>query len=75
MKIEKTVSNLCQTFRRIRKEKKMTYQQIADIAGLHRTTIGLIEREKRMPTIATCLKICKALEVDLVVLLEGAGDE
>ena len=69
-KLKKSVSKLVKEFRRIRKSKGMSYQDVADVTGLHRTTIGLIEREKRVPTILTCLKISGALEIALYDLIK-----
>ena len=48
-----------------RKAKGLSHQTLADIAGVNRSTISLIESKKRMPTILTCLKIADALDVKL----------
>ena len=70
IKAEKMVSNLMNEFKRIRKEKKLSSEKLANMAGLHRTTIGLLENEKRIPTILTCLKISLALDVALSDLIK-----
>ena len=49
----------------IRKQKSVSHETVAKLAGLHRSTISLIESRKREPTLLTLLKICQALEVDL----------
>jgi len=46
-------------------KKGLTQQQLADIVEVARQTIGLIEANNYNPTIALCLKICKALEQSL----------
>ena len=48
-----------------RKAKGMSHDKVADSAGLHRSTISLIESRKREPTLLTCLKIASALGVNL----------
>ena len=75
-KAEKIVSGLMSEFKRIRKEKNLSNEKLANLAGLHRTTIGLLESEKRVPTILTCLKISLALEVALSDLIKtSSGNE
>lgn len=48
-------------FKRIRKEKGMSHEKLAQMCNLSRTAIGFIENKKRIPTISTCLKISRAL--------------
>jgi len=50
---------------RLRKEQGLSHEKLAELAGLHRSAISLIESKERNPTLLTCLKICKALEVNL----------
>lgn len=56
--------------RRIRLEKKYSQEELADIAGLHRTYISAVERECRNISISNIEKIAKALEVDASELLK-----
>jgi len=51
--------------KKIRLAKGYSHYKIAELTGLNRTAIGHIESKKRNPTLLTCLKIAKALEVDL----------
>jgi putative transcriptional regulator len=44
-----------------RVEKELSQQQLADLAGATRQTIGLIEKGKYNPSISLCIKIAKAL--------------
>lgn len=55
-----------------RKQQNLTYEMLADRAGIHRTTIGLIERGERTPTLDVALRLAAALDVDLSVLLARA---
>ena len=48
-----------------RTEKGLSQQQIADLVGATRQTIGLIEKGKYNPTLNLCLKIARALDKTL----------
>ena len=72
MKSEKIVKTLVKEFKRIRKDNNMNLTKVAQRAGLHRTAIGFIEKNKRIPTIYTCLCICEALGVELSDLVRKA---
>jgi transcriptional regulator with XRE-family HTH domain len=56
------------TVRRLRLEAKMSQEEFADLCGLHRTYIGLIERGERIVTIDTASKLAVALNVSLAQL-------
>ena len=58
--------------RRIRGERALSQEQLADLAGLHRTYIGSIERAERNVSIDNMARIAAALKVRLVALLSGA---
>lgn len=51
--------------REMRKEKKLTQQELADKAGLHLTYIGHLELGKYHPTVFVMWKIAKALGVTM----------
>lgn len=70
---EKIVSKLIAELAKIRKEKGLSHDKIAALTGLHRSAISLIESEKRIPTILTCVKIADALEVSLGDLLKSVS--
>lgn len=55
--------------RRIRKQKSLSQEELADLAGLHRTYIGMIERGEKNITLNNIEKIAKALEVNIKDLL------
>ncbi len=48
-----------------RKEKKLSQEQLAEKANLHRTYIGMIERAEKNITLINIEKISKALEVSI----------
>ena len=51
-----------------RVERKYTQQELADLIGVTRQTIGLIEAEKYNPTIILCLRLAQALDKSLTDL-------
>jgi transcriptional regulator with XRE-family HTH domain len=53
----------------LRKELDLSLEDIAKKTGLHRTTIGLIERGEREPTVETASKIAEAMNKPLAELL------
>ena len=63
--------------RQSRGEAKLTQEELADMVGVTRQTIGLIEKEKYNPTIALCLKMSRVLNksIDQLFWLEEDRDE
>ena len=55
--------------RKLRVEKGFTQEELADMAGMHFTYIGQIERGLRNPSLVNLHKIAKALKVDAGKLL------
>jgi len=49
--------------RELRVERGLTQEKLADLAGMHFTAIGHIERASRSSTLETVLKLAKALQV------------
>ncbi len=49
----------------LRKESKLTQQELADKAGLHLTYIGHLELGKYHPTVYVMWKIAKVLDVSM----------
>ena len=58
--------------KRIREQKKLTIEQLADLTGVHRTTIGLLERNERSPTLQVATQIANALKMPLSELIQEA---
>ncbi len=56
--------------REYRHRSGLTQQELADLAGLHRSYIGEIELGRRNITLDNATKIAKALNVSLTTLLE-----
>lgn len=51
--------------REIRKEKGISQEQLASLADLHRTYIGMIERAEKNITLINVEKIAKALDIEI----------
>jgi transcriptional regulator with XRE-family HTH domain len=69
---EQIAKGLIQAITEERKAQGLTYEQLADRAGVHRTTIALWERQERTPTIQLALQLAGALNVSLSLLLARA---
>ena len=54
-----------------RKEKQISQEKLAEIAGVHRTYVGMIERAEKNITLRNIEKIAKALGVEIKSLLEN----
>ena len=52
-----------------RKAQQLTQKQLAELAGVHRTYIGMIERAEKNITLCNIEKIAKALKVSPQSLL------
>ena len=65
-------SPLGQAIRAQRVKKKLSQEKLADLASLHRTYIGSVERGERNITIINCEKIAHALRVRTSQLLHLA---
>lgn len=57
----------------LRTQAGLTIEQLADLAGVHRTTIGLLERNERTPTLAVAHQIATALGHPLHELVQEAS--
>jgi transcriptional regulator with XRE-family HTH domain len=56
---------------RVRQARKMSQEELAAQAEVHRTQISLIESGRREPRIFTMTRLAGALEVDVLTLMEG----
>jgi transcriptional regulator with XRE-family HTH domain len=60
---------------RLREERlrqKLSYEELSNRSGVHRTSISLIERGKSHPTLILCLRLCGALGIELIDLMRGS---
>ncbi len=56
--------------REARTSKKLSQEELANIAGLHRTYIGMIERAEKNITLINIEKISNALGINPGILLK-----
>ncbi|HWB12731.1 MAG TPA: helix-turn-helix transcriptional regulator [Pirellulales bacterium] len=59
--------------RRRRQAIKVSQDEFADMAGMHRSYIGFVERGMQNLTLDTMTRVAKALKVSLAVLVKEAG--
>ncbi|MDD6808540.1 MAG: helix-turn-helix transcriptional regulator [Bacteroidales bacterium] len=52
-----------------RKNQAISQEELAELAGVHRTYIGMIERAEKNITLCNIEKIAKALKVEIKDLL------
>lgn len=55
--------------RQIRQIRRLSQEELADMAGLHRTYVGSVERSERNVSIDNMERLAKALDVDITELL------
>src|SRR3954462_2436397 len=56
---------------RIRQARKLSQENLADRAGIHRTQISLLEGGRRQPLLETLVRLAGALDVPVDTLFEG----
>jgi transcriptional regulator with XRE-family HTH domain len=61
---------LARNLKRLRRERGFTQEELADLAGLNRNYIGMIERQENAATVDTLEALAEALQVDAVQLLQ-----
>jgi transcriptional regulator with XRE-family HTH domain len=52
-------------------QKQLSQEAFADLCGLHRTYIGMIERGEKNLTFVNLVKVSKALDVSICELVQG----
>ena len=54
-----------QRVQELRKKRNLSQEKLADMAGVHRTYIGMVERAEKNITLRNIKKIAKALDVNI----------
>lgn len=72
MSLEKIV---IANIRRIRKERGLTQEELAELCGTSVSYIGLLETGKNIPKLSTIEKIANALNVDCIELFTPIQNE
>ena len=68
--IEKLAENFAKKIRIERAKRRMSQEQLAELAEVHRTTISAIDREKFFPTIDNAARIANALNLTIAELFD-----
>lgn len=58
------------SLKRIRTQRGLTQEELAQRAGLHRTEISLLERNQRKPVLETIVAISRAMQMTAAELLK-----
>ncbi|MCW3478448.1 helix-turn-helix domain-containing protein [Neisseriaceae bacterium JH1-16] len=58
--------------RKARQANKLTQEKLAEVAGLHKNAVGLIERYEIAPTTDTLFKIADALGISASEIVASA---
>lgn len=56
--------------RTLRIERRLSQEELAERAGLHRNFVSLIERGKSQPTVDNLFRLADALEISAVELIQ-----
>ena len=62
---------LARNLRRLRGERGLSQEVLADLAGLHRTYVGSIERGERNVSIDNIERLAKALQIAAADLIKS----
>lgn len=60
-----------QNLKKLREEKKLSLEKLADLTGVSKSMLGQIERGESSPTISTVWKISNGLKVSFTTLLDS----
>ncbi|HWR44966.1 XRE family transcriptional regulator [Sporomusa sp.] len=66
---------IASNLKRIREEKKLSLEKVADITGVSKSMLGQIERGESSPTINTIWKIAIGLKVSFTSLINAPQDD
>lgn len=55
--------------RKLREKAGLSQEQLAEQAGVHRTYVSLLERNKKSPTLEVLFRLCRALHVPAAKLI------
>ena len=73
--MDKMSSMISANLKRIRKEKKLSLDSVAEMTGVSKSMLGQIERGESSPTVATLWKIATGLHISFTSLLETEEED
>lgn len=59
-----------QRIRQLRKQNRLSQEQLAELTGFHRNYIGMIERGERNPALINIAIFAKAFDMSLAELMD-----
>jgi transcriptional regulator with XRE-family HTH domain len=62
---------LGENLKRLRQIKGLSQERLAELAGLHRTYVGGVERGERNISLLNLVRLSRVLEVSITELVEG----
>ncbi|TAG18372.1 MAG: XRE family transcriptional regulator [Cytophagia bacterium] len=69
------MKNLAQIITELRDQRGITQEQLSVLSGINQAHISRIESGKNKPTMPTVFRLCKALEIDPIVLADILAEE
>ena len=72
--LELKVEILGEMIKSVRKEKKMTQEQLGELVGVNKSQISKLERNTKNVTLDTILKVFRALKTNIKFSLEKLDD-
>jgi len=70
MAVSQTLIRFGEIIRKKRTEKKLSQEDFAELVGVHRTYIGMLERAEKNITLLNIEKIARALNCSIAELLK-----
>jgi transcriptional regulator with XRE-family HTH domain len=68
------IANIAKALRDTRVRKGLSMSAVAERAGLSQQMVSYVERQMRMPTLDTLLRMSEALAIDLSAIIRDAQD-
>lgn len=68
---ERAAERIGQNLWLARRRVSLSQERLAELCGLHRSEIGLVEQGRRIPRTDTLIKLASALEVGVEELVKG----
>jgi len=65
------LSTLGKNIKRLRKSKGLSQEKLAELAGLHRTYVGGVERGERNISLLNLVRLARVLKVSVSDLVKG----